>query len=266
MTSSSSYPSFLFSGINSSLKELTNELNELGGGSARISGLEYDCVIDDRVHKDSYQILWPLGKSIGLRNARLPKDHPVAESMRYFPVTSVSRYSTADYSKTSIHSSQSRNVAQWLLDGFNASVIGYGSNPSKTESLYGSDLSNKSEPRNRKGFVYEVLRDLFEKIHENTENISTILSLSLWALKGNDVIEYSFRIIALLIFHSLCENPLRGQSEEGDHREKKNWLEFVSVECPNYETAVKIIDITRERAHHRVRPQKDRDNCHFFLR
>lgn len=75
------------------------------------------------------------------------------------------------------------------MDGFNASVIGYGCNPSKTESLYGSELSNRSEPNNRKGFVYEILRDLYQKIQENTENISTILSVSVWALKGNDVIE-----------------------------------------------------------------------------
>jgi hypothetical protein len=106
--STSSYPSFIFTGINSSIKDLTQELDQLGGGSARISNLECDCVIDDRIHKDSYQILWPLGKSIGLRNAKLPKNHPVAESMKYFPVSSVVRFSSAEYSKTSIHSSQCR--------------------------------------------------------------------------------------------------------------------------------------------------------------
>jgi hypothetical protein len=106
--SSSSFPSFLISGINPMMKELTQELDQLGGGSARITALELDCIIDDRINKDSYQILWPLGKSIGLRNAKLPKNHPVAESMRYFPVTSVGRYSSSNYSKTSVHNSQCR--------------------------------------------------------------------------------------------------------------------------------------------------------------
>jgi hypothetical protein len=108
--SSSSFPSFLISGINPMMKELTQELDQLGGGSARITELEFDCTIDDHINKDSYQILWPLGKSIGLRNAKLPKNHPVAESMRYFPVTSVGRYSSSNYSKTSIHYSQSRSA------------------------------------------------------------------------------------------------------------------------------------------------------------
>jgi hypothetical protein len=107
-SAASSYPSFIFTGINSSIKDLNQELDQLGGGSARISNLECDCIIDDRIHKDSYQILWPLGKSIGLRNARLPKNHPVAESMKYFPVSSVGRFSSSEYSKTSIHYSQCR--------------------------------------------------------------------------------------------------------------------------------------------------------------
>lgn len=68
------------------------------------------------------------------------------------------------------------------------------------------------------------------------------------------------------MFDSLCASPIRDYTEEGDQRDKKNWLEFVSVECPDYETAIKIIDVARYRAHHRVRPQKDRDNCHLFLR
>ena len=199
---SSSYPSFLFTGIHPSLQDLNHELDQLGGGSARIGTLEYDCVIDDRIHKDSYQILWPLGKSVGLRNARLPKNSPVAEAMKYFPVTSVGRYSSSEYSQTSVHHSQCgyppcptititvlRNITQWLLDGFNASVICHGSNPTKTESLYGSDFSNRKEPNFRKGFVYEILRELYQQIQDNSESVTTVLSISLWALKGNHVIE-----------------------------------------------------------------------------
>jgi hypothetical protein len=77
------------------------------------------------------------------------------------------------------------------LDGFNGTLISYGANPTKTESLYGADLLNRNEPNLRKGFVYEILRDLYHKIDAktSTENISTILSISLWALKGNSVIE-----------------------------------------------------------------------------
>jgi hypothetical protein len=76
------------------------------------------------------------------------------------------------------------------LDGFNATVIGHGSNPTKTESLYGSDLSNRNDPNFRKGFVYEILRDLFQQTQENSEDVATVLSISLWTLKGSHVIEY----------------------------------------------------------------------------
>jgi hypothetical protein len=91
----------------------------------------------------------------------------------------------------SVSVSLGSNVSQWLLDGFNGTLISYGANPTKTESLYGADLVNRNEPNLRKGFVYEILRDLYQKIETRTreENLTTILSISLWALKGNSVIE-----------------------------------------------------------------------------
>lgn len=84
----------MFSGVNSSIKELNEELSSLGGGDARLSPLELDCLIDDRIENTDAQTLWPLGKSIGLRNATLPRNQPVADTMKYFNVSSATRLST----------------------------------------------------------------------------------------------------------------------------------------------------------------------------
>ena len=63
-------------------------------------------------------------------------------------------------------------------------------NPIKTESLYGNERTSQYETRKRKkGFVYEVLWDIFDKINEESNESSVIVSISVWALKGNTIIE-----------------------------------------------------------------------------
>lgn len=83
-----------------------------------------------------------------------------------------------------------REISQWILDGFNATVICYGMNPIKTESLYGNDISNRNVViKRRKGLVYEVLWNLFEKVQDKSTESTIIISLSIWALKGDTIIE-----------------------------------------------------------------------------
>lgn len=88
-----SVPSFLYSGVDSNMKLLSEELESLGGGDARITNLELNCIIDDsNVAKDD-QVLWPLGTSVGIRDPKVPKNYPVADSMKYFLVSGASRVS-----------------------------------------------------------------------------------------------------------------------------------------------------------------------------
>ena len=49
----------------------------------------------------------------------------------------------------------------------------------------------------------------------------------------------------LIYFSSLCAGSndlpsVRNSERDGDYREKKNWLEFVSIECPTYEIALQV--------------------------
>lgn len=84
-----------------------------------------------------------------------------------------------------------RRVSEWLRDGFNATVISYGEkNSEKTQSLYGRTNSSS----NRVGFVWELLKHLYESTsldgsRDKTKVALPTISLSLWALRGNTVIE-----------------------------------------------------------------------------
>lgn len=88
-----SVPSFVYSGVDSNIHALSEELESLGGGDARVANLELNCLIDDRIDSNDGQVLWPLGKSVAIRDPKIPKNHPMSESMRYFPVTSATRAS-----------------------------------------------------------------------------------------------------------------------------------------------------------------------------
>jgi hypothetical protein len=88
-----SVPSFYYSGVDSNIKSLSDELESLGGGDARVAPLELNCVIDDRIDSKQGQVLWPLGKAVALRDPKIPRNQPVAESMKYFTVSTAERLS-----------------------------------------------------------------------------------------------------------------------------------------------------------------------------
>lgn len=88
-----SVPSFYYSGVDSNIKSLNEELDSLGGGDARVAPLELNCVIDDWVDSKQGQILWSLGKAVALRDPKIPRNQPAADSMKYFNVSSADRLS-----------------------------------------------------------------------------------------------------------------------------------------------------------------------------
>ena len=102
-----SVPSFIYSGVNDNIKRLNDELDGLGGGDARIAKLELNCVIDDRIEQREGQVLWPLGRSVGLRDPKFPRNQPIADSMKYFHVSSACRVSAAT-KENSIHLGKNR--------------------------------------------------------------------------------------------------------------------------------------------------------------
>jgi hypothetical protein len=88
-------PSFLFTSADSNVLMLNQELDQLGGGDACLAPLQLDVIVDDELNNRSgKQAIWPLGKKIGIRDCSLPRDKPVSECMRYFDVSSISKFSS----------------------------------------------------------------------------------------------------------------------------------------------------------------------------
>jgi hypothetical protein len=86
-------PSFLYCGLDAETRALAQELETLGGGDATLDTMDVHAIIDDRLVKGDMQVLWAHNKTVGLRNALLPRSQPEADTMSYTTVTSTQRLS-----------------------------------------------------------------------------------------------------------------------------------------------------------------------------
>ena len=79
-------------------------------------------------------------------------------------------------------------VSKWLLDGFNALTIAYGEDcTGKRSYMLGSSQAHAA-------YVPDVLSRLYQASDESPLRIA----LSLWALRGNDIIEYDTTHLTVL--------------------------------------------------------------------
>ena len=144
-------PSYLYCGLDAETLAMARELEGLGGGDACLESMEVHAIIDDRLVKGDAQTLWLHGKTVGLRNALLPRTHPEAETMSYFTVTSSLRLPQMLSTRPSLpaphnygHAAAApdiplcADVADFALRGFNACVLAIGAGRAgKTLALYG---------------------------------------------------------------------------------------------------------------------------------
>jgi hypothetical protein len=62
-----SSPSFLYTGVDLESQMLTEELERLGGGDARVARIEVHCVLDERRQCGGDQTLWDFEGAIRCR-------------------------------------------------------------------------------------------------------------------------------------------------------------------------------------------------------
>jgi hypothetical protein len=262
-----------------------------GGGDAKAAHLELHTIIDDTLissqpfaesnsHSTSdipnkrsklSQILWPLGKSVGLRDIKLPGTTAIADSMQYFPVSSATRVSSIDKQRRSPYHPQSVSIAQWLQNGFNATVVNYGPNYDlKTTTVFGPQVSLASlqypeaSPQlttSTPTLVSEVLGQLFKSGIDDFRIPSVplpspgVIAVSMWYLQNNNVVD--------VCASNTSKDHQRHRGQDStinvDDQLEKEWLQFVSVECPDFDTAMRVIQTGRSRC-----PQTEEH--HMFLR
>ena len=82
-------PSYLYSGLDKETIELTNELDDLGGGDVKISNMKLYVSINTQIKATDRQVLWNYSSMLGIRDITLPRNSPVTKSMQYYPVTDI---------------------------------------------------------------------------------------------------------------------------------------------------------------------------------
>jgi len=82
-------PSYLYSGLDKDTIELTNELDDLGGGDVKISNMKLYANINTHIKATDRQVLWNYSSMLGIRDITLPRNSPVTKSMQYFPITDI---------------------------------------------------------------------------------------------------------------------------------------------------------------------------------
>ncbi len=182
--------SFLYSGLDNETSALALELEALGGGDASLGRLEVHVVVDERItkkEKTSDKVLWVHGKTVGIRDATLPKSTPSADAMSYVNVTSTTKLTSIVQNPSSCPLDP-HGIADWVLDGFNACVISHGSrNLGKTLSFFGPNndpvladpvsfdsIAEQKDARNSPAISITILKRLYERTGLPLSSVSTI--------------------------------------------------------------------------------------------
>lgn len=182
-------PSFLYAGVDAETREMARQLQELGGGDALLDPFDLHCIVDNRLAAGDAQVLWPYASSIGIRDASLPRSHPVAESTTYSRVTS-----TCDFGSVLTDPGAAPfvdKISDLALDGFNSCLIAYGGrNTGKSTAFFGAACPDNQSMQ--PCIVVSILRRLFtgqRRVSGSKSAERITIGLSAWALKGQQVIE-----------------------------------------------------------------------------
>jgi hypothetical protein len=189
----SSYGSHLSEGLESlglatadaldGIAEMSRELESLGGGDTRIGNLELFCRVKPINANDGRidQVVETLDDTqLALRDPRYPPDTPAHKAIRHYKVTKVLGPLASDQD---LFQTLGGSVLEWLLSGFNASVIAYGQvGTGKTHSLFGNGVQNA-------GLFGHTLEGIFKHVHESGTPWLFNVGLSCWEVLGNEVID-----------------------------------------------------------------------------
>jgi hypothetical protein len=170
-------------------------------------------------------VLTPLGSSLGLRDACLPKGTPASQCMRYFPVSATT---DAHVVAQTLDLGFNDELVTSVLDGFNRCVVSFGERGAgKTILLHGSRGADTTDVSlSGPTCVAEaLLASLFLELSSRRQVQAYSISLSVWAVQGNRVLD-------------LCTDGERNSRAETQH---------TLVECPTLSIAVKVLRVARDR-------------------
>jgi len=253
-----SVPSFLYSPLDKETRNLSTELEKLGGGDASSVSFEVHCICDDRLNKHDKQVVWlNHGGIVGTRDPSQAVDTPAAENMKYYTLSSCHRLDDIlRLPSTSFH--LINDLTNWVSRGFIVCLIGYGERSAgNTASLFGfegqmeellSDInpSSVAPPSHSStkglldsgGIAVSILRELYTHTADSSDQskagvtTTRTIALSAWTLSGSRIID--------LLAPSSSSSSIDGGTIGS--------MDFASVYCPTYVTALQILQTARKRA------------------
>lgn len=245
-------PNFLFSGIDQEILNLDEELKALGGGDAELSSMELYAFINE-VETSDYQVLWPHGSSIGLRDINQAKVNSMPRSMKYYNVKGSCFISEKNACNTDMANDITENLSHWVNNGFNGCFMNIGSLYSgKSFNLFGELGMPSFKLTNRSIYntiSISILQSIFHASLISESSIKTTIAISIWTLQDN-------KFVDLL----------------SDITEKTDPFDFSLVECHDIHHTISLIHEARSRSpgcwanNDQHKFIEGRSECDFFIR
>ena len=254
-------PSYVVSGFDDDTLSLMRELDALGGGDAKIFNAEAHAVVvgsdddDIDINNSTNQTIWINNNRVGFRNTSLSKTEPIANSIKYFTFSSVTKINDiVDSPDTYKFISE---LKDHIINGFNGTVIAVGEKGAgKTRVLFGPSPPSMTSDIARlhdlpTSFVSSLLHQLYK--HKDTSNEAVTIALSVWVIRGSQIVDL------------LSPSSSSSSSSEGS-------MEFAVIECADIKTAMQVVSSARDKMPgvlcHPREPLQDcnKEPLHFFLR
>ncbi|KAK3276662.1 hypothetical protein CYMTET_15286 [Cymbomonas tetramitiformis] len=169
------------------LVKMSEELETLGGGDARVGHVQVHCRVCPAELcgvSEAESVISCTGSQLNVRDPHCPVDMPASQSVRRFKVTGMlptdSQFGVFD-------SGLGKDIIDWFIAGFNATVIAFGqAGTGKTYTLHGPGGHAQQEHEN--GLIVQIFTNLFQHIAANNVQGAKV-GLSCWELRQNETFD-----------------------------------------------------------------------------
>jgi hypothetical protein len=275
-------PSFLFSGIDEETLQLHQELESLGGGSAKITPMElYSFILPSRTtvsssSKQQNQVLWNYQTSIGCRDINLPKDAASSTNMRFYPVSGVAflpehSREVREQPYNDLSTDLCDKICEWLNNGYNCCLLNIGMrNAIKTTSFF-ADLGRSCcsvEKENERILSSLSRRDSGSSTYHLSIEANADLSNCFYSVIMKNLFYYSSLshqqtnyCYSIGLSCWVLTSPSSGITSSTDsaagselidlmipYSNNSDPLNFAIIDCPSYEMAMLLMHEARKRA------------------
>ena len=201
----------MYAAVPDDLVLLTEELERLGGGDARVGEIDVVVRVAPNTAKDG-------NKSVHIRNKKLVVVQDEATDSLFETSVALDERATED----DVFDSIGAPCVEWVWDGFNASVIANGESGSgKSFTLVGNNC----------GLSGMILASLFHRRQTYEDPTAISIALSAWEIRGNQLID---------LLSSDNKPPISSKNH--------SQFDFSTIHTPDLKVAIDVLRESRKRS------------------